>query len=311
MDEIKTKLEELIDGRENQKTRRSESGSNSTGEDRGEGNNNGGGNSGTEGNPGGEDRGTEGENRGSQDGIGDAKTETKRRILSSLRSKGNQGHTDNANATVRNPEGELPGDDSRGSGDSTGNESNDRVASGKVERLIESRRKSRQSNSDLSGSDGNDSGSKSSRVEEKEKPKLGFSNLPKLEKPKDEKSTKATPFSLEPVLSKKEADGMNARLKEALKTLFKGLDSAIGMTTKNPGAKNVQIWSTIEDFEVEIIATALLENSMKSKVFATVTRRITRDFMKLQIGIITFPRFYQTYSHYMQNGFALGLPGGK
>lgn len=111
------------------------------------------------------------------------------------------------------------------------------------------------------------------------------------------------------MLTKKEANDLKPRLIESLKFIFRYTDKTIGFTTKKTEAKDVFIWGSIDDEEIEIIATVLVENGQKSKVFSTGVRQITRNHQKMKMGIILAPRLMFTFKHYMENGFKLPFGG--
>jgi hypothetical protein len=67
------------------------------------------------------------------------------------------------------------------------------------------------------------------------------------------------------------------------------------------------VWSAIDDEDIEIISEHLVEMGKASKVVATAVRRMTNSYRLLQIGLITLPKFIQTYQFYASHGgFALG-----
>lgn len=116
--------------------------------------------------------------------------------------------------------------------------------------------------------------------------------------------------STEDTLTKKESSELLPRVVESLRIVFKYTDQGINFTTKDEQARNVYIWGSIDDDELKIIAIALVEGGQRSKVVATAVRQVSRNYQKLQMGIILVPRFVMTVNHYIQNGF--GLPfGGK
>jgi hypothetical protein len=83
-----------------------------------------------------------------------------------------------------------------------------------------------------------------------------------------------------------------------------------GISISNRAKNEAQIWSAIDNEDLDIIAGHLVEMGKASKVVATAVRRMTNSYRLLQIGLITLPKFIQTYQFYATNGgFALG--GGK
>jgi hypothetical protein len=106
-------------------------------------------------------------------------------------------------------------------------------------------------------------------------------------------------------LTKKEGDEILPKIKGLLEFIFRHADK--GITISNRNRAEAHIWSSIDDEDIDIIATHLVEMGKASRIVATAVRRMTNSYRLLQIGLITLPKFIQTYQFYAANGgFALG-----
>jgi hypothetical protein len=230
---------------------------------------------------------------------GNSREDAKRRILDKLkreRDERSSGNDDNEHQTV---EGKSTGDERGDGGVTDGTSGIDRIDTGQVAKRSGVRGKPA---IDGSSSDGNSADSETTGR------KLKF-DLPKFEKPinKEKVVVDVKESQLEKELTKKESNDLQPRIENALREIFKGVDKLIDFTTKTQMIPNVTIWSSIEDSEITVIAVAMLETGQRSKVVSTITRRMANDYTKLQMGIITLPRFIETYKHYMANGFGFGF----
>lgn len=244
-----------------------------------------------------------GEARGNEAGSEDTRGGAKKDLLQRIRNKKHQGNSQDASGEHRDIEEQLQGASRGNKGLDAGDGSLNGTHSGSGLGTSDNEGTASRNNSDI---DSNSSSNQSSRLKEKQKPKVEVGKLPPL--PKADK--KIVSPSSEPVLTKKESGELKDRLKEALKVFFQFTDKGIGMTTKNKEAKTVFIWSTIDNEELEVIVTALLESGQRSKLIASSVRNITRNYQKLQMGLILAPRFVLTVQHYLNNGFNLPF-GGK
>jgi hypothetical protein len=110
-------------------------------------------------------------------------------------------------------------------------------------------------------------------------------------------------------LSNKEGEEVLPKIRALLEFIFRHMDKGISISNRNKAEAHV--WSTIDNEDIDIIAGHLVEMGKASKIVATAVRRMTNSYRLLQIGLITLPKFIQTYQFYAANGgFALGLPGG-
>lgn len=108
-------------------------------------------------------------------------------------------------------------------------------------------------------------------------------------------------------LSNKEADELLPKVRGLLEFLFRHIDKGLSISNRNRAEAHV--WSNIDEEDIDIIAGHLVEMAKGSKVVATAVRRMSASYRMLQIGLITFPKFVQTYQFYMANGgFALMPP---
>jgi hypothetical protein len=111
-------------------------------------------------------------------------------------------------------------------------------------------------------------------------------------------------------LTNKEGEEVLPKIRALLEFVFRHMDK--GITVSNRNRAQAAIWSNIDGEDIDIIASHLVEMGKASKVVATAVRRMTNSYRLLQIGLITLPKFIQTYQFYAENGgFALGLKGGK
>lgn len=110
-------------------------------------------------------------------------------------------------------------------------------------------------------------------------------------------------------LSNKEGEEVLPKIRALLEFVFRHMDKGISVSNRNKA--EARIWSSIDDEDIDIIASHLVEMGKASKIVATAVRRMTNSYRLLQIGLITLPKFIQTYQFYAANGgFALAL-GGK
>jgi hypothetical protein len=238
-----------------------------------------------------------GQDRNSGEESGTAGQDRKGSILAELKRKRDQRNSGTSNEEHSTIEGKSTGVERSDNRITENTDSVDRVGTGRVGKSDTNER-----GLDVSGgsSDGDSQNSETDRGVKFELPK--FSKPINVEKVVvDVKESQ-----LEKELSKKESSELQPRIENSLRELFKGMDKVIDFTTKHQ-ITQVNIWSSIEDDEIKIIAVALLETGQRSRVVSTITRRMARDYTKLQIGIITLPRFIQTYKHYMSNGFGLTI----
>jgi hypothetical protein len=242
---------------------------------------------------------------------GGSEDDPKQRILDKLRNERNQRNSQTTNDKHTNSEGDSTGQQSKANGtnkrnnrSSNGTESIGSTDSGSIERSVGDERGL---DVDNGNNDGNNPSSETNSRGRKRKIKGVEFELPSFEGGKPTPPIDKKEQQLQKELTKKESNELQPRVENALKALFTGVDKAIDMTTKNRTPDGVHIWGSIEDFEITIIATALLETGQKSKVVSTVTRRLAQDYTRLQLGIIVFPRFYDSYRHYITNGFGFGF----
>jgi hypothetical protein len=247
---------------------------------------------------------TEGTSAGNQDD----RENRKRNKLESIRNKRAQGHSDNNGTAPITNQGNSEGDQREGRGNSPGNEDLNGINGGP-------NREDGRADKPVNSSDGNindnsesietDSGRIKKKGVKVTTPPLPPFTKGGLDKPQGAK------IKLEDVMTKKEAGEQKERLDNALLVFFKNADKFIGFTTKGKTANDIFIWQSIQKDEIEVISTAMLENAQRSKVIATVTRNITRNYQKLQMGIILIPRFIMTVQNYIQNGIGLTIGGAK
>lgn len=167
------------------------------------------------------------------------------------------------------------------------------------------RKRKRRSGSRHNGSGSTRETSQSPEQQELNKPqgvKLGkLKGVPSL--PKGVPAADAHP------LSEKETKDLRPKMITIVQTIFHYMDIAIGATNRQH--VDAYIWQTIDPGDCEVIADLVLEGGKKSRIVATSVRRLSMSYRMLQVGIITLPRFIQTFQHYQKNGgFALPFMNG-
>jgi hypothetical protein len=301
--ELNTKIEEekTNGGRKTSKrtggvTKRGKSGTGTTGES--------GAKTGDSGKSGGEGREATSGDQGNQGSSTGDKERRKNEILQRLTAKRNErnnGISDDANSTT---EDDVSGNGFRSEGLINGDESDDRTGTGQAGKITGTRGKSSGDDGDSDG----DSTSISSDSGREARIKGVKFEIPKFTPPvNEEKPVITNEKQLESELTVKESKELQPRIENALRMLFNGTDKVISVTTKRALEEKVFIWSSVDDDEITMIATYMLEAGQKSRVVSTITRRMSRDYMLLNLSIIALPRFIETYKHYALNGFGLTL----
>lgn len=130
---------------------------------------------------------------------------------------------------------------------------------------------------------------------------VGMGALPKMPdlpefKPKAEQKA----------LTEKESKELRPRMVLVLQTVFRYMD--FGITATNKAHAEAYIWQTIDPNDCETIAGLLVESGKRSPIMAVAVRKLSLSYKYMQVGIITLPRFLQTYKFYMENGGFL-MPG--
>src|SRR2546430_2610834 len=114
------------------------------------------------------------------------------------------------------------------------------------------------------------------------------------DKSKSEKDTRSKP------LSEKEAQDIREPLKAASADYFVYADELIYATHK--AHKQVNIWSSIDDEELDILVDVWIARAKKSVKSANHVAGIINRHNELKIGLILAPRFYQTFRVYVDGG---------
>jgi len=102
------------------------------------------------------------------------------------------------------------------------------------------------------------------------------------------------------VLTDKEAKDLMPKTVASLRTMCRYLDEGITATTRDGSRAN--IWRTIDDEDLQVLAEAMIEAGRKSRIIATTVRKMVGMHRMLQIGLITGPRFVMTLQHYQRHG---------
>lgn len=117
------------------------------------------------------------------------------------------------------------------------------------------------------------------------------------------------PRSAPKPLSQKEAADLKEQLIEILAGLFEDTDKLLTVTSATK--KQANIWSSIDDQEIEIIADAWVSWGRKSARGAAVVRRVVREWRKYQVALILGPRFVETIGFVAENGLAVPTPAWR
>lgn len=97
-------------------------------------------------------------------------------------------------------------------------------------------------------------------------------------------------------------------MKEVFLVLFKYADQFITMT--NAEKAEAKIWSMIDDEDIAVLVSVVMDGAKQSKILATGVRKITKQYRLLRIGLITAPKLYETAAFYkLHGGFV--LPWGQ
>lgn len=83
-------------------------------------------------------------------------------------------------------------------------------------------------------------------------------------------------------------------------TLFQYFDQTITYTNREQ-AKAV-IWSDIDDEDIKILVSVVIDGGKRSRIVATAVRQVNRSYNLLRVGIITGPRFVETFQFYASHG---------
>lgn len=263
---------------------------------------------GNQGEQGGEQGGSGGEQGGSGSGSGEQKADRKLDLLQSIRNKRASG----LNGASSNESGTSHGD-SKGNG--TGLPTSERGTkdnNGTSSRANRGNRRGGKQDSN-GGGGSSESSQTNERATINEKPSgvaiKGADRIKQLAQAATEAARTEAPklrfqWDDKP-LTNKEGDEILPKIKGLLEFIFRHADK--GITISNRNRAEAHIWSSIDDEDIDIIAGHLVEMGKASKVVATAVRRMTNSYRLLQIGLITLPKFIQTYQFYAANGgFALG-----
>lgn len=121
---------------------------------------------------------------------------------------------------------------------------------------------------------------------------LGNLKIPKM--PKVKRLTDEKP------LTEKESKDLEPKMVEIVKTVFRYFDLAISFTNRERAEAN--IWRGIDADDCAVIASLFIDVGKKNPAAALVVRKLSTSYRMLQVGIITLPRFVQTYQFYLAHG---------
>lgn len=229
----------------------------------------------------------------------------KQDILSRVRSKRTKGERGAASSENGADRDNHKGNKRNGGRPRNGTESNDRTVSGASSDT--GRSESQSGDGDTQSSQDAQGTTRDQELKGKPKPsglevigagkfKREAPSLPKMRFTWDEKT-----------LTKKEADELLPKFKGMLSVLFRAFDS--GITISNREQAKAEIWSTIDDEDVTIIAQHFVDMAQASKVIATVVRRMSNSYRLFEINLITLPKLIQTFQFYQAHGGFMLVPG--
>lgn len=118
----------------------------------------------------------------------------------------------------------------------------------------------------------------------------------KKEKPEPVKTT-ASPMNAT------EAKSMREKFHQAFVGFFKAADEFIQLTT--PGHPPVEIWSAIDDAEINIMVSAFLMRAQMNARVAEGIRQAVALYEQFAVGAIVLPAFLATWMHYEKYGFEI------
>ena len=110
-------------------------------------------------------------------------------------------------------------------------------------------------------------------------------------------------------ITEKEGKELLPQIVSALQQVFKYAD--LGITHTNAERAEAYIWQTIDPEDCKAIAELLIDAGKKNRLIATGVRRVAMSYKLLQVGIITIPRFIESYRHYADHGGFQVFGGGR
>lgn len=109
-------------------------------------------------------------------------------------------------------------------------------------------------------------------------------------------------------LTKREAREARATTIKSLIKWGQILDEGMPLLSKT--GREVNIWGNLDEAEAGVLADCLIDMGRRWAVAAQIVRGIVRTYSWLEVGMITLPRFKQTISYYLREGFALSFRVG-
>ncbi len=101
-------------------------------------------------------------------------------------------------------------------------------------------------------------------------------------------------------LTASEAKDMRPVLIEMLEHGSDGLDDFLEKSNRNGAECN--IWSSMDDGDIAILADTLLQLGRRTTVAAGIVRMTARGYLNAQAALILLPRLWQTATWYPRNG---------
>ena len=109
-------------------------------------------------------------------------------------------------------------------------------------------------------------------------------------------------------LTAAEAEELHDTYHQALAGLFEMSDQVIHWTAGGKDTREaVEIWSTIDDDDIDIIVEVRLQDARTSARAAAGVRRTIAAYRKIKIGGIVLPRAFQTIALYSEEGIDIPL----
>lgn len=107
------------------------------------------------------------------------------------------------------------------------------------------------------------------------------------------------------VLADGEVEELQTDLIIGIRTWFDFNDKALSITNRR-GAQ-AEIWSTIPDNEVNILAEFLIERGRRSAVVAHAVRSMVDLWRTYAVALILAPAFWESFVFYMRNGIGFAM----
>lgn len=131
-------------------------------------------------------------------------------------------------------------------------------------------------------------------------PITSFVKKQNQDKQKDTKKDRRSDYKK---LNDTEAIKIRPKLIEFFKWSSDHLDEFIQATTK--GHQSVEIWSTLEEEEIEILVDFLIQRGKTNPETAQLVRNMSVLMDRIKLAVIIVPRMYQTALTYINRGISI------